>query len=133
MKKTILLFGFAASVLCSTTLAQALHTIKDSSLSVSPASIETKDLVVTSYNIYPNPAYADANIRFNLSRASRVKISVYNLLGERMKFERQEDISRFPAGENSLALNTSSLPSGVYMVELVADNTRLIKRLSVVK
>jgi hypothetical protein len=132
MKKTILLFGLAASVLCTTTLAQALHTIKDSSLSVLPASVEAKDLI-TSYNIYPNPTYADANIRFSLSKASRVKISVYNLLGERMKFERQDDMSKFPAGENNLTLSTSSLPSGVYMVELVADNTRMIKRLSVVK
>lgn len=95
-------------------------------------AIETKELI-TSYSIFPNPAYADATIRFHLRQPSLVRVSVYNLLGERMKSEGIDNSSKYPAGESLVTLNTSELSSGVYLVELTADNTRLIKRLSVVK
>ncbi|HCA79203.1 MAG TPA: hypothetical protein DEP53_05660, partial [Bacteroidetes bacterium] len=68
---------------------------------------------------YPNPFNGNTTITFQLQAFGRVVLTLYDLLGR----EIQELVSReFPAGKHSILLNTSGLPSGVYLYRLVTGN-----------
>jgi len=81
--------------------------------------------------IYPNPADDKVNLRFNIANDGFVKISLYNVLGEKVidvidKFELK--------GVNSSELNLESISPGVYMCKMVLDGRIVItKRLIITK
>jgi hypothetical protein len=67
---------------------------------------------------YPNPFNARTIIRFDLVRAERVRVTVYDLLGR----EIEELISGTNnAGSFSVVFDGSNLPSGVYICRMEAD------------
>lgn len=71
-------------------------------------------------NIYPNPANSFANIDYEvLSKYSNARVTVLNLVGS--------SLLEYPVGSNSsrIRLNTSSLESGIYMVQFVVDNKKV--------
>jgi hypothetical protein len=63
---------------------------------------------------YPNPFNSTTVISFSLPEISRVHISVFNLLGEKVLDLGKGEI--FQPGEWKIRFNASSLPSGVYFV-----------------
>jgi len=63
---------------------------------------------------YPNPFNSATVISFSLPEISRVHISVFNLLGEKVLDLGKGEI--FQPGEWKIRFNASSLPSGVYFV-----------------
>ena len=65
-------------------------------------------------NIYPNPATNEIKIS-NLSPEEN-QISIYNLLGER--------VANFLKVGNSININISDLPSGIYMLT-VSNNKKI--------
>ncbi|MBI3110386.1 MAG: T9SS type A sorting domain-containing protein [Ignavibacteriales bacterium] len=67
------------------------------------------DFVV--YQNYPNPFNPATNIRFQLDAERRVRISVFNVLGE--KIAELLDESK-PAGIHAITWNASRHPSGTY-------------------
>ncbi len=73
---------------------------------------------------YPNPFNPSTSIQFELPRRSIVTMSIYNILGQRVKVLVNESRS---AGIHSVIWdgadqNGISLPSGVYFYRLVADD-----------
>jgi hypothetical protein len=66
---------------------------------------------------YPNPFNAATVIKYNLPRILKTRISIYNLLGQRIAiiFEGIQD-----AGEHSITWDASAFPSGVYFARLEA-------------
>ena len=79
---------------------------------------------------YPNPFNGNTTITFQLPAFGRVVLTLYDLLGR----EVQELVSReFPAGKHSILLNTSGLPSGVYLYRLVTGNEALARKMLLLK
>jgi len=77
--------------------------------------------------IYPNPAKDKMNIDYNLSKDGRVRIELYNLLGE--KIEEIVDLTVLK-GKYTKEIDVTSLPSGVYTCKMLSENNILIvKRL----
>jgi hypothetical protein len=68
------------------------------------------------YN-YPNPVRDFANMVFNISRSSRIRFQLFNMIGE---FVAGFDLGMKPAGEHTVTWNLSGIPSGVYFC--VLDN-----------
>ena len=67
-----------------------------------------------SFNCYPNPVSGKLNISYNLKKAAKLKIELFNLLGE--KVFTQVLFSKNLNGVYSI--NLQDLPNGTYLVKL---------------
>lgn len=79
---------------------------------------------------YPNPFNPSTFIRYQLSTAGHVMLTVYNILGE--KVASLVDSIQMP-GEKSVEWKTDGLPSGVYFYKLVAGNFAETKKMLLVR
>jgi hypothetical protein len=79
---------------------------------------------------YPNPFNTLTTLRFELSKAQEVELTVYDLLG------RQIDVlidERLEAGVHDVSFDASSLTSGVYFYRLRAGDADETKRMVLLK
>jgi hypothetical protein len=69
---------------------------------------------------FPNPFNPTTQIAYDLAEQSTVRLTVYNVLGEKMAtlVDGME-----PAGHRSASWNASGIPSGVYFYKLEAVGT----------
>ncbi len=74
---------------------------------------------------YPNPFNPSTKISYELPRESRVVISIYNILGERVAVLVDE---RKPAGNYETMWTPATLVSGVYFYDLNVDGKMLAVR-----
>jgi hypothetical protein len=92
----------------STTLTTA------SGCSVDPLGISTATAEINNLLVYPNPVSgASGRVVIDLEKASPVTLRVIDMPGRLMT---ETSYSNLPAGRNELALNTSGLASGTYLV-----------------
>lgn len=82
---------------------------------------------VSSFELYPNPATGEAEIRFITYANHQVQLTIYNLIGGIMKYE---IISAQP-GINRFKIDLGKLAAGAYHVELKAGSQTLRHRLVV--
>jgi len=80
---------------------------------------------------YPNPFNPSTTIRFDLAEKSPVTLKVYNTVGQVVAVLLDE--KPFAAGSYSVAWNARELASGVYFYELQAANTKLTKKMMLIK
>ena len=80
-------------------------------------------------DIYPNPASDNAYINLNLTDNNEVSICIYNAVGQLVK---TIDIN-LQSGENYVAVETSALTAGMYIVKANIGNSVITKNLSIVK
>lgn len=79
---------------------------------------------------YPNPFNSSTKISYSLPRAGRVRVSIFNLIGE------QKDvlINQFQnAGIHNLHYNSKKISSGVYLVRLEFEKRVAYKKIIVLK
>jgi photosystem II stability/assembly factor-like uncharacterized protein len=69
------------------------------------------------YQNYPNPANPSTSIDFNLPVNSKVKLIIYNMLGQEMETVINSDLS---AGYYTKKIDLTSLSSGIYFYRLSA-------------
>lgn len=79
---------------------------------------------------YPNPFNSNTIINYQIDNDIRVKISVYNILGEKIETLIDEYKN---AGIYSLSFNANDLPSGIYIYTMETNNTVLTKKLTILK
>lgn len=68
---------------------------------------------------YPNPFNSETVIKFSLKENSKVKLQVFNILGEEVKLIIDKEM---PAGNHEQKFIASDISSGVYFYTLTADN-----------
>ncbi len=85
---------------------------------------------ITLHQNYPNPFNPSTTIRFDLKESAFTKLTVYDLLGRKVK-ELVNEVR--PAGTNTIQFNASDLASGVYLYRLEAGSYILTKRLTLIK
>ena len=71
------------------------------------------------YQNYPNPFNPSTTIRYRTSESGRVKITVYNSLGEKVQLVTD---SWHSAGTHSVKFDARNFPAGVYFYNLSTDN-----------
>ena len=84
---------------------------------------------------YPNPFNPSVTIEYSLEKNSNVKLSIYNLLGQKV---RDIENTYKVAGEyktlwNGLNNKGEQMPSGVYIVEVNTQKLRSIKFVTLLK
>jgi hypothetical protein len=80
--------------------------------------------------VYPNPARARATIRFGLSAAAPVRLSVYDVLGREVAVLVDGAMA---AGEHEATLDRTPLPAGAYLVRLEAAGAVQARRVTLVR
>jgi hypothetical protein len=76
-------------------------------------------------NITPNPVADNATIEIDAKQSSLVTIKVVNQYGQSLSVAKQQ----MKTGKNEVALNTSSLPQGVYILNILAgDGVKTVKK-----
>lgn len=79
---------------------------------------------------YPNPFNPFTHIEFKIPEDGFVNISIYNLLGERIKITLDEYRK---AGTYKILLDGSDLPAGTYFYEMKINGYRKIKKMVLLK
>lgn len=78
----------------------------------------------------PNPANGVTTIPYDLQEAANLTFEVHDLSG---KLVATQAIGKRGAGSHRLLFDTTNLGEGVYVYSLVADGTRLTKRMTVIR
>ncbi|MGD0591659.1 MAG: sugar-binding protein [Bacteroidota bacterium] len=89
--------------------------------------------VVSSYKLdqnYPNPFNPSTEISFTLVKSEKVRLAVYNLLGEEVAVLVN---GMRNAGPQAVTFNAKNLSSGVYFYKLEAGSTVLAKKMMLLK
>ena len=79
---------------------------------------------------YPNPFNPSTSIRYSIAKMSFVNLSVYNVLGEKIKTLVNKEQ---PAGDYNVDFNASNLSSGIYFYKLTVDNFSSIRKMIILK
>lgn len=79
---------------------------------------------------YPNPFNPTTRISFSIPVKSNVKLSVYNMIGQKVK-----DLlnSVMDAGYNEVVFNAGNLPSGIYIYKIETGNFIATKKMILAK
>ena len=79
---------------------------------------------------YPNPFNPTTNITYNVPKSGKVKLAVYNLLGQEVAVLVNGLVSE---GSHTVEFNAASLPSGTYFYRLQNGNSVSIKKMVLLK
>jgi len=82
------------------------------------------------YQNYPNPFNPVTIIKFDLPEDTRVKLTVYDVVGRVVKVLVDEDMK---AGRYKIKFEANDLSSGVYFYQLVAGKYRNVRKMLLVK
>jgi len=84
----------------------------------------------TLFQNHPNPFNPNTVISYSLPSDSKVKLIVYNTLGQKVKILENEFKN---AGNYSVTFNASELPSGIYFYKLETGQFSQIKKMILIK
>ena len=79
---------------------------------------------------FPNPFNPSTTIKYSLPKASKVKLALFNLLGEEVATLVNEEKV---AGKYEVEFSASKLPSGVYFYQLKAGEFIAVKKMILLK
>jgi hypothetical protein len=79
---------------------------------------------------FPNPARYGATVTLTLPQAGAVEVALYDVLGRRVAVVHEGPLA---AGQHALALDTSRLASGLYVVRAAGEGFAVSRRITVVR
>ncbi|OFY86593.1 MAG: hypothetical protein A3F72_08955 [Bacteroidetes bacterium RIFCSPLOWO2_12_FULL_35_15] len=96
-----------------------------------PTGIDNLSAILTSLEVFPNPASDLINIKYNLTENKKVELCLFNTLGEKIQDSKSEDGIQ---GSNTTELNIAEQPEGIYFAQIILDgNVAATKRFVVIK
>ncbi len=100
-----------------------------------PVSVEREDNVLpTQFFLdqnYPNPFNPTTQIKFGISEAANVELTVYDLLGKEVAVLISKQ--NYLAGSYNVKFNAQNLSSGIYIYKLNAGNYTISKKMILLK
>ena len=96
-------------------------------------SVEEPAEIPTEYSLsqnYPNPFNPTTKIEYSLPVASKVRMSVYNSLGQEVAILIDEHQGM---GKHIIDFNAMNLPSGIYFYKLQTDKFNAVRKMMLVK
>jgi hypothetical protein len=77
-------------------------------------------------NMYPNPSSSTVNIEVGIPSQEDVSIEIFDLIGRVVLKQTVANTSSFVS-----SMDISSLPDGIYLVRVIANNQKVVKKLQV--
>jgi hypothetical protein len=96
-------------------------------------SVDESETLPLQYSLaqnYPNPFNPTTKIEYSLKEAGAVKISIFNVLGQKVQTLVNESKN---AGVHHVSFNASSLPSGMYIYRIEAGSFISAKKMMLLK
>ncbi|PKP52032.1 MAG: hypothetical protein CVT92_10790 [Bacteroidetes bacterium HGW-Bacteroidetes-1] len=81
-------------------------------------------------SVYPNPFGDFTNVTFNLTTKDVAKIEVYDIFGKIVSTVSEQDVT---AGQNTIRVNSASLPNGNYFMKLTIGNQIVTRKITISK
>ncbi len=100
---------------------------------VNMITIQKGQIVPAEYSLaqnYPNPFNPSTTIKFGLPEATRVKVSIYSMLGELITELLDTDME---AGYHRVEFNASGIASGVYLYRVETEKFNNVKKMLLIK
>ena len=91
---------------------------------------EEKQLTFKLQQNYPNPFNPSTNLDFSLNKPSRVKLTIYNVLGEEVTTLLNGYLEK---GNYHITFDAGSLTSGIYLYELQTDKNKIVKKMNLIR
>jgi len=94
---------------------------------------ENNSKIVKEYSLnqnYPNPFNPSTKIKFELHKAEKVKIEVFNLLGQTISTLLNKQM---PSGSHEIEFTAHDLPSSVYLYRIEAGQYQEVKKMILLK
>ena len=91
------------------------------------------EIVPTKFELsqnYPNPFNPSTTIRFSLPKETKLKINIYNMLGELVETLAE---GTYEAGYHKVTFNASSLPSGAYIYRIESSDFVQVRKMVLIK
>jgi len=79
---------------------------------------------------FPNPFNAETRIRFVLSENTKIRLVIYNVLGQEVSVLADGE---YPAGIHYVGWDGGELPSGVYFYRLMLDDGSISRRMTLLR
>jgi hypothetical protein len=92
--------------------------------------IEKVNAQISSILVYPNPASSVANVEFTLAQGSKVTIEMINAIGQTVSTQFLGSLS---IGDQKVTLDINALSKGLYFVNIITDNNKISRKISVEK
>lgn len=105
----------------------------DSTFAIIPTGIIPEEALSLSFGMeqnYPNPFNSQSTIKWQLAKACRASLSVYDIMGRKVAVLLDE---YRPAGKYETLINASTLPKGIYFYQLKAGKFIQTRKMIVVK
>ena len=102
--------------------------LKDTTHYPGPDSLKRSE--IETFVHYPNPLNNSANVSIKLISESRIKLTLYDILGREIKTFIDE---RHEPGEYSLKIDFAAYSSGVYFLKAEADKSYKFRKITVIK
>ncbi|MEM6842457.1 MAG: endo-1,4-beta-xylanase [Bacteroidota bacterium] len=99
----------------------------ESGKNATEAVVKKQDSRPGNVYIYPNPAENQLNVEVYSQEKEEVSIEITDILSRRM------EIMSGQSSNQTIQINTSGLPEGLYLVKIKGDQTEVIRRLVVKK
>ena len=97
------------------------------------SDVESKDKVVQDFRLeqnYPNPFNPSTTIAFEIPKADKVKLTIYDILGRQVAELIDE---RMQAGLHAISFDASHYASGVYLYSLQTSDQTVTKKMMLLK
>jgi serine protease len=80
--------------------------------------------------IYPNPVSRTATVTYQLEKNFQVELSLYNMMGEKVK---SFSAGKQSQGEHKITIDASAFPKGNYFIQLNAGGTIEVRKMVITK
>lgn len=90
--------------------------------SCTPTTSTNEPFVQNSFTLSPNPVANTLKINVDLQQEVDIKVLIFNSLGEKVY---QKELSRQSVGQQEILLDTDTLPTGFYFIQLQTNNTEI--------
>lgn len=103
--------------------------IDDININNTPVALQELDKVaVENVQVFPNPTSGKTNLILNLDRTSKVKMELFNVLGQKVESITNAE---YQVGEHSFEVNATNLVKGVYFIYTEVNGSGSMKKLLV--
>ena len=93
-----------------------------------PSKVDENDINNSDITVYPNPIVSNFQIQFNIEKSSKVEITISDINGKIIKLLFKDNLT---AGTNILSFNKNELTTGIYFLNIKANN-KIIKNEKIV-
>ncbi|MES2286430.1 MAG: T9SS type A sorting domain-containing protein [Bacteroidota bacterium] len=94
------------------------------------AGVKENGNKISSIRLYPNPVSNEATVDLNLNESGTVVITVYDITG---KIAANVFTGEMNSGINTVKINTSDIPAGIYFTTIVSNNVKKTLKTVIIK